>query len=265
MNGLLLRLAGPLQSWGERSAFSPQRDTAPFPTRSALIGMFAAAQGIGRDDTLALEQYTDLEITVRVDRPGQPLVDYHTVGGGQHKDQTAATSGGSHKGAAVITRRHYLADAVFVVAITGPDTTLDRIATALHQPHWAPYLGRRSCIPDEPLLLRTRTPDPVSELLTRTPLSPSTSHDDTRQRTGKGSETETVPVAFLWERHPGDLPTDAVSVDVNDTPSSFAQHHRAHIKRRLHRTIRHLPAALLPGRDNPLYQRLIDYAKEEQG
>jgi CRISPR system Cascade subunit CasD len=263
VNGLLLRLAGPLQSWGERSAFTPQRDTAPFPTRSALIGMFAAAQGIGRDDTRALEQYTDLEFTVRVDRPGLPLVDYHTVGGGQPKDQTAATSGGSHKGAAVVTRRHYLADAVFVVAVTGPDTTLARIATALHQPHWAPYLGRRSCVPDEPLLLRTRTPDPVAELLTRTPLSPTTRPDETRQRSAQVSAT--VPVAFLWERHLGDLPTDAVSVDVNDIPSSFAQHHRAHTKRHLHRTIRQLPTALLPGRDNPLHQRLIDYAKEEQG
>ena len=40
--GLLLRLAGPLQSWGERSHFN-ERDTARFPTRSGVIGMLAAA------------------------------------------------------------------------------------------------------------------------------------------------------------------------------------------------------------------------------
>ncbi|CAO0830175.1 Type I-E CRISPR-associated protein Cas5/CasD OS=Streptomyces microflavus OX=1919 GN=Smic_09520 PE=4 SV=1 [Streptomyces microflavus] len=82
MSGLLLRLAGPLQSWGERSAFTPVRETALFPTRSALIGMFAAAQGITRGDTAGLKKYEQVRLTMRVDRPGTLLEDYHTVGGG---------------------------------------------------------------------------------------------------------------------------------------------------------------------------------------
>ena len=45
--GMLLRLAGPLQSWGERSVFTV-RDSAAFPTRSGVLGMFAAAEGIDR-------------------------------------------------------------------------------------------------------------------------------------------------------------------------------------------------------------------------
>ncbi|MGP4001372.1 type I-E CRISPR-associated protein Cas5/CasD [Streptomyces sp. 8N706] len=258
MTGLLLRLAGPLQSWGERSAFAPVRDTAPFPTRSALTGLFAAAEGIGREDEASLRRYAGLEFTVRVDRPGVPLVDYHTVGGGRPKDQTAATSGGSRKGAAVITRRHYLADAVFVIAVTGPAGDIDRIAAALRHPHWAPYLGRRSCVPDEPFLLRARVADPVQELRERVPLSPAAP-----RHTGSGSG-ERVPVAFLWERHPGRLPADAVTLDANDVPFSFAPHHRRHGKRRLHRTTEQLPAALLPDRVSPLHQRLFDYAKEDQ-
>lgn len=44
MSGFLLRLAGPMQSWGEHSMFG-ERDTLPYPSRSGLIGMFAAAQG----------------------------------------------------------------------------------------------------------------------------------------------------------------------------------------------------------------------------
>ena len=58
MSGLLLRLAGPLQSWGERSAFGV-RDTSAFPTRSGVIGMFAAAEG--RNRTAALDDYTQLD------------------------------------------------------------------------------------------------------------------------------------------------------------------------------------------------------------
>lgn len=171
MSGLLLRLAGPLQSWGERSAFTPVRETALFPTRSALVGMFAAAQGIARGDTASLKKYEQVRLTVRVDRPGTLLEDYHTVGGGFPKERTAATSGGSNKDAAVITRRQYLADAAFVVAVTAPDNLAKQLAAALRRPYWAPYLGRRSCAPDEPFLLRRHVDDPETELLTGVPLT----------------------------------------------------------------------------------------------
>ncbi|MDF3292365.1 type I-E CRISPR-associated protein Cas5/CasD [Streptomyces silvisoli] len=255
MSGMLLRLAGPLQSWGERSVFSPQRDTAPFPTRSGLIGMFAAAEGRNRDQDPG--GYADLEFTVRIDRPGELLVDYHTVGGGQPKDRTAATSGGDHKGDAVITRRRYLADAVFVVAVTGPDADIARIADALHQPYWNPYLGRRSCIPDEPFVLRAQVEDPVHELLRTIPLSTPAAHycEETSE-----AGTATVPVDFIWETYPlGPLPDDAVSVTITDVPVSYAQHARSHAKRRILRTTEPL-AAKLQTSPGDLRQRLIGYA-----
>ncbi|MFJ8650271.1 type I-E CRISPR-associated protein Cas5/CasD [Streptomyces sp. NPDC093546] len=254
MSGLLLRLAGPLQSWGERSAFSPDRDTAPFPTRSALTGMLAAAQGIPRHDTAALERYAALDFTVRVDRPGVRLVDYHTAGGGQPKERTAATSGGSNKGAAVITRRHYLSDAVFVVAMTGPDDVITAIGVALHQPHWSPYLGRRSCVPDEPFLLRARTTDPVDDLLQRVPLSP----DPART----ACEDGTVPVTFLWEHEPPEPRDRSDTLALYDVPRSFTPHGRSHDRRRLYRTVEQLPAELAAS-PYTLHHKLMDYAMEE--
>jgi CRISPR-associated Cas5-like protein len=69
-NRPVLRLAGPMQSRGERKAFTPDGDTAPLPRRSALLGTLAAAQGITHQDTGALDRYEALEFTVRVDRPG---------------------------------------------------------------------------------------------------------------------------------------------------------------------------------------------------
>ncbi|MCX2928382.1 type I-E CRISPR-associated protein Cas5/CasD [Streptomyces sp. NEAU-W12] len=262
MSGLLLRLAGPLQSWGERSAFTPVRDTAPFPTRSALIGMFAAAEGIGRDEA-GLERYQELRLTVRVDRPGVRLVDYHTAGGGFPKDRTAATSGGSNKGAAVVTRRHYLSDAVFVVAVTANDETIERLADALSHPHWAPYLGRRSCVPDEPFLLRRHVDDPEEELRTRVPLSRTAP----QAKDSDGQKADTIPVEFLLEQPPPtSSPGEAAPVDiidVNDVPVSFAQHGRSHTGRRLHRTQVPVPR-FLAGPPQTLIQRLIDYAHLEE-
>ncbi|MGW6973802.1 type I-E CRISPR-associated protein Cas5/CasD [Streptomyces sp. NPDC054952] len=255
MTGLLLRLAGPLQSWGERSAFPAVRDTAGFPTRSGLIGIFAAAQGLARGASLA--RYEALEITVRVDRPGTLLIDYHTVGGGQPAHLTAATSGGKNKGAAVVTRRQYLADAAFVVAVTGPGDQITELAAALTHPHWAPYLGRRSCPPDEPFLLRSDVEDPVAELLTTVPLtSPHT--DDRRTRTPIARPDTSVD--FLWERPPSGQSTTATPLTVQDRPVTFAQHGRNHGKRHLYRTTEQLPAALLPRGDRALHDRLIDYA-----
>ncbi|MFF6956154.1 type I-E CRISPR-associated protein Cas5/CasD [Streptomyces sp. NPDC008317] len=255
MTGLILRLAGPLQSWGERSAFSPERDTAAFPTRSGLIGMFSAAEGRSRHEDP--RYYADLEFTVRIDRPGQRIEDFHTVGGGQPKDRTAATSGGARKGDAVITRRYYLADAVFVVAVTGPEADTARIARALHRPHWNPYLGRRSCVPDEPFLLRAHADDPVRELLGHVPLSPRNTED-------RPDVSPNEPlVDFVWETyHRGPLPDGATTATAYDVPSSFAPHGRSHGTRTVHRTTEHLPDRPRT-RQQELHQQLIDYAKEE--
>ncbi|MFD8690759.1 type I-E CRISPR-associated protein Cas5/CasD [Streptomyces sp. NPDC059651] len=256
MSGLLLRLAGPLQSWGERSAFTPVRETASFPTRSAVVGMFAAAEGIARGDSAGLKKYEQVRLTVRVDRPGTLLEDYHTVGGGFSKERTAATSGGSNKDAAVITRRQYLADAVFVVAVTTPDNLTDQLAAALRRPYWAPYLGRRSCAPDEPFLLRRHVDDPETELLTGVPLT------SPEPRDGAG---ETIAVQFLREHpHPIDGPgATADVIEVNDMPVSFAPHGRAHAGRRLYRTVEPVSRALA-GPQRTLLTRLIDYAHAEE-
>lgn len=255
MTGLILRLAGPLQSWGERSAFSAVRDTAAFPTRSGLTGILAAAEGLPRG--AALDGYDELQFTVRIDRPGILLSDYHTVGGGYPARLTAATSGGQNKGAAVVTSRHYLADAVFVVAVTGPERRIADIATALRHPHWAPYLGRRSCVPDEPLLLRPHAADPVTELLTLTPLTSPYTDDRLRQPQPAG---RSVPVEFLWEQPPSDN-RDAVQLTSHDHPVDFSAQQRAHRKRHIYRTVEHLPAHLLEhGGERTVHERLIEYA-----
>ncbi|MFC7216856.1 type I-E CRISPR-associated protein Cas5/CasD [Streptomyces polyrhachis] len=256
MSSLLLRLAGPLQSWGERAAFPAIRDTAPFPTRSGLIGLISAAEGRGRERDP--QDYAALEFTVRVDRPGVLLSDYHTVGGGYPKNRTAATAGGGNKGAAVITHRHYLADAVFVVAVTGPDDDIERIGAALQSPYWAPHLGRRSCAPDEPFVLRTRVGDPEVELRTRVPLSAPHRGDRQPSRAG-GAGTHRVD--FLRERLPGEGNQNAVSLSAHDVPVSFASQGRIHGKRQLYRTTEDLPGALF-AEPAELHRRLIDYALE---
>ncbi|MGY0462888.1 type I-E CRISPR-associated protein Cas5/CasD [Kitasatospora sp. cg17-2] len=78
---LLIRLAGPLQSWGIKGRFA-QRDTHTRPTKSAVIGLCAAALGLDREDPL--DELGSVLFGVRADRPGTPVRDYHTVGGGTY-------------------------------------------------------------------------------------------------------------------------------------------------------------------------------------
>lgn len=50
MTVLLLRLAGPLQSWGSAARFA-RRGTENAPTKSGVLGLLAAAEGRPRDAT----------------------------------------------------------------------------------------------------------------------------------------------------------------------------------------------------------------------
>ena len=67
MNTLLIRLAGPMQSWGTQSRFFT-RDTGHEPSKSGVIGVLCAALGWGRE--APLDDLARLRMGVRVDRPG---------------------------------------------------------------------------------------------------------------------------------------------------------------------------------------------------
>jgi CRISPR system Cascade subunit CasD len=129
---LVLRLAAPLQSWGTDSRFV-RRGTNRAPSRSGVIGMLAAAQGLRRTDSL--EDLLRLSIGVRTEQPGRVERDF----------QTARTRDGAT--AMPLSYRYYLADAVFAVAVEGPDALLDGLRDALRRPVFPLYLGRRSCPP----------------------------------------------------------------------------------------------------------------------
>ncbi|PRW64773.1 type I-E CRISPR-associated protein Cas5/CasD [Actinopolyspora mortivallis] len=206
MSGLLLRLAGPLQSWGERSTFDT-RDTAGFPTRSGLLGMLACADGRARGEPL--DGLTQLRFTVRIDRPGVRIVDYHTAGGGLPKGMKIPTADGKGRpeGKGTLqTWREYLADAVFVVAVEGPEEVLDTVREALRRPRWQPFLGRRSCPPDQPLLLDIPVDDPVAALHDSVPLA--------RRIT---SEETPVTVDFVHETGPA----EDIRTEIQDVPTTF--------------------------------------------
>jgi CRISPR system Cascade subunit CasD len=105
MTVLLLRLAGPLQSWGSAARFA-RRTTENAPTKSGVLGLLAAAEG--RPRTADLSDLAALRFGVRIDQPGTRLRDFQTA---HHQDSGKAMP---------LSDRFYLADAVFVA---GPART----------------------------------------------------------------------------------------------------------------------------------------------
>ncbi|MCW2723075.1 type I-E CRISPR-associated protein Cas5/CasD [Pseudonocardia sp.] len=154
---LVLRLAGPLQSWGAASQFN-RRETRGEPTKSGVVGLLAAAEGRRRQDPI--EDLLQLRLGVRTDRPGSLLRDYHTVSDyrGTPLPSAALAGKGTQKPTSPakythVTQRFYLQDAVFVVAIGGPRGVLDTLHEALRRPAFPLALGRRACVPTQPLVL----------------------------------------------------------------------------------------------------------------
>lgn len=158
---LVFRLYGPLASWGE-VAVGEERPSALHPTRSALLGLLAAALGLRRE---ALPELTELGRTlrfaVRVESAGVPVRDFHTAQvlaprrGGVQTTREAQLRGRRHELETILSWRDYRCDALYRVAAwhegESPRWELSALAHALKRPVFPLYLGRRSCPPGLPL------------------------------------------------------------------------------------------------------------------
>lgn len=143
MSVLLMRLAGPMQSWGVQSRFSI-RETGLEPSKSGVIGLLCAA--LGRPRAAALDDLAALQMGARVDREGRLTYDFHTA-------QNLLKAAGGIKDTEP-SRRYYLADARFLVALHSDNLDLlTSLHAALADPVWPLYLGRKAFVPSEPVWL----------------------------------------------------------------------------------------------------------------
>lgn len=199
MSVLLLRLAGPMQSWGVQSRFSV-RDTGLEPSKSGVIGLLCAALGRPRDADVA--DLAALSMGVRVDREGRMARDYHTA-------LDVIKSDRSSRGT-VVSERYYLADADFLAALEGPLSLLTNLDQALAAPVWSLYLGRKAFVPGTPVRLMDGL-RPEGELATNLrsyPWQPRHSRERRPDRLrlvletepGQGEPRPDVPLSFADRR-----------------------------------------------------------------
>ena len=166
---LIIKLQGAMQAWGGHT-YEDYRPSLIFPTRSAIVGLLGACLGIEREDIQSLKVLNEsFQLTVRANkrkieqrplsktrvwqRVGdkfvsmQKITDFHTV-------QQARKSDGKPRPEAIVSRREYLCDAEFTLALVFVKNavfSLEQVKQAIQKPVYTPFLGRRSCPIQRPL------------------------------------------------------------------------------------------------------------------
>ena len=143
------------------------------------------------------------------------MEDFHTAGNPTPRQVQAARRKGRTPDAPYVTRRYYLADAVFLVGLESEDEALlQKLVWALGHPAYPLFLGRRSCPPTLPLCLGVR-PLPLEAALWAEPvLAPAAA--------GQGPRCRLVMDAD--PARPGAAPR-------RDLPRSFSPIHRQYAYR----------------------------------
>jgi CRISPR system Cascade subunit CasD len=218
-NTLFIRLAGPMQSWGTSSRFQLRRTDA-YPSRSGVLGLLLCAKGCRREESaVELASMEPLLLGVRVDRPGSLDWDYHTAGAkiGMRK----AEGGLKHEGnkpnrpfETLLSRRQYLWDASFLVALHGDPALIGDCAMWVNAPAWTMFLGRKCCVPAEPVYAGTGMFESLTDALSSIPWRPRVAAIDG----GGGAEVRRLD---CYVEHPTGSPPPEGATLVHDVPRGF--------------------------------------------
>lgn len=203
MKTITIKLSAPLQSYGNEATFD-RRTSYHCPSKSAVLGMVAAALGYQRDDS-RIQRLNKLTFAVRIDQPGQRMSDYQIVEYQKNKSKTARK----------LTYRDYLQDAIFVAALGGTHDEIDEINHALHHPKFQLYLGRRANPPAGPLITQLFDGQAPVEVLKELDWQAA---DWYQRRYGQSYSAELLADADLLPDLPNTLVKDAIG--------SFSQQHR---------------------------------------
>lgn len=159
MNFLLFQIYAPMVSWGE-IAVGGERQSSRHPSKSAIIGLIAAALGIKRDEEERLSVLGNaLGIAVKLYSGGSVLKDYHTIQVPRkeakvvHYTRRSELFTSSDKIGTILSNREYRCDSLSVAALYLKDDSysLHEIEKVLKKPFFHLYFGRKSAVPALPL------------------------------------------------------------------------------------------------------------------
>lgn len=181
MDALILRLDAPLMSFGGVMV-DHHNVTDRFPGLSLFAGLLANALGWSHGDGEKIGALQDrLIVASRWDIEPEAIVDYHTVDLGQPKMAEPGWTtrgapehrdGGEAKKGTHIRLRHYWANGVLTAVLALADDSapdLSKLESALSQPMRPLFLGRKTCLPNSPILVGRSTGEDVLAILKTVP------------------------------------------------------------------------------------------------
>lgn len=181
MDALILRLDAPLMSFGGVMV-DHHNVTDRFPGLSLFAGLLANALGWSHGDGEAIGTLQErLIVASRWDIEPEAVVDYHTVDLGQPKmiepgwttrGVAEHRDGGAAKRGTHIRYRHYWANGVVTAVLALADDTepdLNMLWSALSQPMRPLFLGRKTCLPNSPVLVGRSSGEDVLAILKAVP------------------------------------------------------------------------------------------------
>lgn len=152
---LLFTLYAPMGSHGD-VAVGERRMSWDRPARSAVFGLLAAALGIDRSDDAAHAALNErLWYAVCSEAVGRPFTDYHTTQApGARRNRRFATRREELAAPSlntILSVREWRADLLHTIVLwpraadeTAGAGDLERLAAALHTPHFTLYVGRKA-------------------------------------------------------------------------------------------------------------------------
>jgi CRISPR system Cascade subunit CasD len=152
---LTFALVAPLASFGS-IAVGERRSGWDRPARSAVLGLVGACLGLERNDDTGQDALAaDYSVAVLCHSPGRLLADYHTTQvpsakrGRRFATRAQELALPGHELNTILSRRDYRSGAWHLGALSlrrgTARWTLEELATAMRQPSFVPYLGRKSC------------------------------------------------------------------------------------------------------------------------
>ncbi len=168
---LVVLLRAPLASFADAPG-NTTRKTGDMPTRSALLGLAAAALGLRRDDQAGQDALGAALVTAAAQiHPGTLMTDFHTFQSLNQAAKGAATRADALRRKdqveTAITRRDYRSDGLWLGAYRLRDgaegVALPDLAAAFAAPRFVLSLGRRACALSHPLDARLITHNDVRE------------------------------------------------------------------------------------------------------
>lgn len=162
----ILRLKGPLMSFGGPKVSAKKEPSGRWPRLSMITGLLGNALGLDRTDTERLQNLQQsISYAVREDVRPDKIVDYQTADLGSdvlhHKKNAWTTHGRIEERAGGSSEdtdqryREYLSGGAYTVSLRSSLLSSKEIREAVLYPVRPLFIGRKSCLPSVPLHIGT--------------------------------------------------------------------------------------------------------------